>query len=176
VVQALAELARMPAASDRSVLFLLDEFAALGRLEAAERAFGLMAGYGVQLWAILQDLHQLNAAYGAAAGTFLSKAGLIQVFNVADVETATWVSRMLGVTTEAYQTTSQSSSRAFGKLSTTESRSTNLHLVKRELMIPDEVMRMGADRMLVMRPGHAPLVGRKVRYHADAEFAGRFDA
>jgi type IV secretion system protein VirD4 len=48
--------------------------------------------------------------------------------------------------------------------------------VKRELMIPDEVMRMGADRMLVMRPGHAPLVGRKVRYHADAEFAGRFDA
>jgi type IV secretion system protein VirD4 len=158
------------------VLLLLDEFAALGRLEAAERAFGLMAGYGVQLWAILQDLHQLNAAYGAAAGTFLSNAALIQIFNVGDVETATWVSRMLGVTTEAYQTTSQSKSSTFGKLSTTQSRSTNLHLVKRDLMTPDEVMRMGADRMLVLRPGHAPLVGRKVRYYADAEFAGRFDA
>ncbi|WP_395442847.1 type IV secretory system conjugative DNA transfer family protein [Caulobacter sp. UC70_42] len=43
------------------VLFLLDEFAALGRLEPVERAFGLMAGYGLQLWPILQDMHQLWA-------------------------------------------------------------------------------------------------------------------
>lgn len=35
-------------------LFLLDEFAALGRLEAVERAMGLMAGHGLQLWPILQ--------------------------------------------------------------------------------------------------------------------------
>jgi type IV secretion system protein VirD4 len=27
---------------------------------------GLMAGYGVQLWPILQDVHQLRATYGAA--------------------------------------------------------------------------------------------------------------
>ncbi|PKP67870.1 MAG: hypothetical protein CVT83_07705, partial [Alphaproteobacteria bacterium HGW-Alphaproteobacteria-5] len=40
-------------------LFLLDEFAALGRLEAVERAMGLMAGYGLQLWPILQDMSQL---------------------------------------------------------------------------------------------------------------------
>ncbi|MAN56934.1 MAG: hypothetical protein CMI50_10815 [Paracoccus sp.] len=31
-------------------LFLLDEFAALGRLEAVERGMGLMAGYGIRLW------------------------------------------------------------------------------------------------------------------------------
>ena len=36
-------------------LFLLDEFASLGRLAPVERAMGLMAGYGVQLWPILQD-------------------------------------------------------------------------------------------------------------------------
>ena len=34
-------------------LFLLDEFAALGRLQPVERAMGLMAGYGLQLWPIL---------------------------------------------------------------------------------------------------------------------------
>jgi len=34
---------------NKSVLFLLDEFASLGRLAAVERAMGLMAGYGVQL-------------------------------------------------------------------------------------------------------------------------------
>jgi type IV secretion system protein VirD4 len=35
------------------VLFLLDKFAALRRLEPVERAMGLMAGYGIQLWPIL---------------------------------------------------------------------------------------------------------------------------
>ena len=38
--------------------------------EAVERAMGLMAGYGLQLWSILQDLSQLRDLYGARAGTF----------------------------------------------------------------------------------------------------------
>ncbi|SMP82292.1 Type IV secretory system Conjugative DNA transfer [Novosphingobium panipatense] len=49
-------MARSPARPERPVLFLLDEFAALGRLEPVERAMGLMAGYGLQLWPILQDI------------------------------------------------------------------------------------------------------------------------
>ena len=47
-------MARSPARPERPVLFLLDEFAALGHLAPVERAMGLMAGYGVQLWPILQ--------------------------------------------------------------------------------------------------------------------------
>lgn len=53
-------------------LFLLDEFAALGRLEAVERAMGLMAGYGLQLWPILQDMSQLKDLYGGA-GEYLHR-------------------------------------------------------------------------------------------------------
>lgn len=175
-VQALAELARSPKRPEKPVLLLLDEFAALGRLEAVERAFGLMAGYGLQLWAILQDLHQLRSAYGSAAGTFLSNAGLIQVFNVADVDTANWVSRMLGASTEVFYTSGSSMSQASGKWSTTRSRSTNLNLVKRDLMTPDEIMRLGADTLLLLRPGQAPVMAGKVRYFEDAEFRALFDA
>lgn len=40
----------------KPVLFLLDEFAALGRLEVISTAAGLMRGYGVKLWPILQDI------------------------------------------------------------------------------------------------------------------------
>ena len=36
------------------------KFAALGRLEPVERAMGLMAGYGIQLWPILQDLGHVD--------------------------------------------------------------------------------------------------------------------
>jgi type IV secretion system protein VirD4 len=76
VAQAIHDLARSPARPAAPVLFLLDEFAALGRLEPVERAFGLMAGYGLQLWPILQDMHQLWGAYGKRAGTFVSNAGI----------------------------------------------------------------------------------------------------
>jgi hypothetical protein len=75
VVQALQDIARTPENGGPPVLFLLDEVAALGRLEPIERAFGYMAGYGVQLWPILQDMHQLWSTYGERAGTFLSNAG-----------------------------------------------------------------------------------------------------
>ena len=50
-------------------LFLLDEFAALARLEAVKRAMGLMAGYWLQFWPILQDTSQLKDLYGARANT-----------------------------------------------------------------------------------------------------------
>src|SRR4051794_19072424 len=61
------------------------------------------------------DLHgrpPLKSLYGPRAGTFLSNAGVTQVFNVNDVETATWISRTLGATTEAYETTSQRPSQS----------------------------------------------------------------
>ncbi|MDQ7079022.1 MAG: type IV secretory system conjugative DNA transfer family protein [Robiginitomaculum sp.] len=34
----------------KPVLFLLDEMPALGRLSMVEQAYGLMAGFGIQLW------------------------------------------------------------------------------------------------------------------------------
>lgn len=41
-------MAGFPARPARPVLFLFDEFAALGRLEPVERAMGLMVSYGLQ--------------------------------------------------------------------------------------------------------------------------------
>ena len=87
-------------------LFLLDEFAALGRLEAVERAMGLMAGYGLQLWPILQDLSQLRALYGARANTFVANAGVLQCFGVNDYETAKALGQLMGQATTHYATTS----------------------------------------------------------------------
>jgi type IV secretion system protein VirD4 len=177
VVQAITAIVRAPNASPTAIptLMLLDEFAALGHLEAVERAFGLMAGYGLQIWAILQDLHQLKSTYGAHAGTFLSNAGLIQVFSVAEIDTASWVSRTLGATTEAFYTTAATTSRADNRLVSTRGSSTNLNLIRRDLMTPDEVMRLGADNLLLLMPGSAPAQARKVRYYVDPEFVGMFD-
>ena len=184
VAQALHSLARGPTrggAKPSPVLFLLDEFATLGRLEPLAQAYGLMAGYGVQLWAILQDLHQLKALYGERHGTFLANAAVTQVFNVADIDTAQWVSRTLGVTTETFiaQGTSTNSgsttSLKGGSSSSGDGESWSEQRVRRDLLTPDEVIRLPDHLMLVLRPGRDPLLAGKVRHYADREFAGLFD-
>ncbi|SHK31706.1 type IV secretion system protein VirD4 [Roseomonas rosea] len=167
-----------PGPGSRSpVLFLLDEFAALGRLDPVERAMGLMAGLGIQLWPILQDLHQLRATYGQRAGTFLSNAGLVQLASPADLETASWLSHTLGSGTVAYETASSStSSSAFlsgGQVSETEGTST--HLAARPLLTPDEAMRLRPDLQVLLRPGHRPILATKLRHYEDKEFSGLFD-
>lgn len=175
IAQALTTIARTPSAPTGSpqppILFLLDEFAALGRLEAVERAFGLMAGYGIQLWPILQDIHQLRAAYGARSGTFLSNAGLIQIFNVNDTDTAEWVSRALGDMTEIYETDSRSTNwpSEIGQ-GTNRSEGTATHMTKRALLTPDEVRRMESDLSILFKAGAAPIMAQKLRYYADPEF------
>lgn len=153
----------------------MDEIDDVSVRQPLEQAFGLMAGYGLQLWPILQDLHQLSSVYGERAGTFLSNAGLIQVFNVGDVDTASWVSRSIGSMTIGYQTAGSSVSKGPGPFlfqQTTTSTSTAAHLSKRELLTTDEVMRLNSSLEILLRQGQAPVVARKVRYFADAEFRG----
>jgi type IV secretion system protein VirD4 len=176
VAQAIQDLARSPARPAAPVLFLLDEFAALGRLEPVERAFGLMAGYGLQLWPILQDMHQLWSTYGKRAGTFLSNAGLVQIFNVADVETASWVSKSIGATTMSYQTAGTSTSRGAMQMFETKSTSTSTHLSRRELMTPDEIMRLDSSLEILLRQGAAPAIAAKVRYYDGPEFRGLYES
>jgi len=146
-------------------LFLLDEFAALGRLEAVERAMGLMAGYGLQLWPILQDMSQLKDLYGERAGTFIANAGVQQVFGVNDFETAKWLSQMMGQETTGYQTDSY-------KPGDTPSFSNNL--TGRDLLTPDEIMQLRPENQLLRVQGQATSVAQKLRYYADREFEGLF--
>ena len=147
------------------VLFLLDEFAALGRLEAVERAMGLMAGYGLQLWPILQDMSQLRDLYGERAGTFIANAGVQQVFGVNDFETAKWLSQMMGQETTGYQT---------DNFKPGDAPSISNNLTGRDLLTPDEIMQLRPENQLLRVQGQATAVAQKLRYYADREFEGLF--
>ncbi|PHR63250.1 MAG: hypothetical protein COA51_11230 [Idiomarina sp.] len=175
VSQALQDIARDAEASvgaqgasqrlKAPTLFLLDEFAALGRLEAVERAMGLMAGYGLQLWPILQDMSQLKDLYGERAGTFIANAGVQQVFGVNDFETAKWLSQMIGQETAGFQTDS---------FKPGDGPSFSNNLTGRDLLTPDEIMQLPPDRQLLRVQGQATAIAQKLRYYADPEFAGLF--
>ena len=172
VAQALQDIARDAEAAQagsarlkQPALFLLDEFAALGRLEAVERAMGLMAGYGLQLWPILQDMSQLKDLYGARANTFVANAGVLQTFGVNDFETAKWLSQSMGRETIGYQTESHRP----GDIATTTQ-----HIAARDLMTPDEIMQIDPSVQLLRVQGKPVIIARKLRYFADREFDGLY--
>ena len=48
----------------QKLLLMLDEFAALGRLDFFESQLAFMAGYGIRSFLITQSLNQLERAYG----------------------------------------------------------------------------------------------------------------
>ncbi|GAA2890880.1 type IV secretion system protein VirD4 [Aminobacter niigataensis] len=170
VAQSLTDMARDPAKPAVPVLYLLDEFAALGHLAPVERAMGLMAGYGVQLWPILQDVHQLRATYRQRAGTFLSNAGVLQVFGVNDHDSAHLVSDLLGQETVVFQTMSRALDSDKSGISYGEQHTA------RPLLTPDEVRNLPQNLELLFLAGQRPIVAGKLAYYADAEFRGLYDA
>ncbi|MCQ9147711.1 type IV secretory system conjugative DNA transfer family protein [Ochrobactrum sp. BTU2] len=169
VSQSLTDMARDPAKPAAPVLYLLDEFAALGHLAPVERAMGLMAGYGVQLWPILQDVHQLRATYGQRAGTFLSNAGVLQVFGVNDHDSARLVSDLLGQETVVFQTMARAIDAEETGLTYSQQH------IARALLTPDEVRNLPQHIELLFLAGQRPIVAGKLAYYADSEFRGLFD-
>ena len=83
---------------DKQCLFLLDEFFALGYISEIATSAGLMRGYGLQLWPILQDYGQLTELYGQeGAQTFFGNADLHQFFGNTDINTLEYMSRATGL-------------------------------------------------------------------------------
>jgi len=106
-----------PPANGKPVLFLLEEFASLGRMKIIEEALGYAAGFGIKLWPILQDYGQLERLYGKAASSFVGNAALVEFFGNGDKETAGLCSEMLG-TVEILRTTLNENHSETGTAST----------------------------------------------------------
>lgn len=104
--------------SGHSVLFILDEFASLGHMDMLEKAAGLMAGYGVKLWTITQDLTQIKHNYKESWETFVANAGVSVFFANYDLTTLDWLSRRMGETEIIRETSGRSNSKSFGGSST----------------------------------------------------------
>lgn len=78
------------------IIFLMEEFATLGYLPIMEQAAAYFPGMGVKLWAVLQDLTQLQRHYKAAWQTFLGNASVLQFFGTGDKVTLDYISDRLG--------------------------------------------------------------------------------
>lgn len=96
LTQAMTALEQEDNAIGRPVLFILEEFPTLGYMRLIEASAGLMAGYDVKLWTVLQDLSQLQAHYPKSWETFLGNAGIIEAFGNTDMTTLEYLSKRMG--------------------------------------------------------------------------------
>lgn len=77
------------------ILYLMEEFASLGHMEIMERAAAYFPGFGIKLWAVLQDIGQLERYYRNSWQTFVGNAGLVQCFANGDRATLDYVADRL---------------------------------------------------------------------------------
>jgi len=159
------------------VLMCLDEFAVLGHMKTIEDAAGQIAGFGVKLWPVIQDLGQLNTLYKDRWQTFMANAGTLQFFANNDAFTLEWISKRLGVTSLIVGNKNEVGDREqtdTGKLGRSWS------VQSRELMTLEEIGRFfGRDdplaRQLVMIAGYDPMILQRIKYDSHEMFAGLFD-
>lgn len=154
--------------SGERTLFLIDEMPRLRKMDILETARDAGRGFGVTLWAIIQDLGQLEKYYEETGRrSWLENCQVKTFFGISDVKTASLLAEMLGKSTIEIATTGQSTGTSrgfmeiFGHHNT--STNTNVTLTGRDLMTADEIMRMAVDNagvpdeQLVFLRGTAPL-------------------
>lgn len=158
----------LPGPSDRPVLVLLDEFARLGSAPVLAHAFAWAAGYGLRLLPVIQSPAQLRALYGPdVTEEILTNCGLEIVFAPKELKVAQDLSERLGYYTYRARSRSRPSGLAAGRRSLTDSDQ------RRALMLPQELMQMPADRLIVLKAGLPPVRARKLVYYRERAFVDR---
>jgi type IV secretion system protein VirD4 len=154
LTSALNELMGSAEKGEQPVLFLLDEFATLGNLSVLEDNMAYFAGFGIQLWSIVQDVNQLEALYEKRWQSFVANAGVLQCFTPNDQNTAKYISERCGPRTVTVPGRSTSSStNPNGGQSTSQSTSESVHSA--QLIYPHELYGFSQNLEILFHSGMA---------------------
>jgi len=142
---------------------MLDEFANIGTIPDFATTISLARGRGVAIWIGVQSLAQLEARYGRPnAQTIITNCATKIALHGLDVQTAEYVSRMLGDSTVVVERESRSmpESPLGGNVTRTESRTEH----RRPLLTPDEVTRLSESEAIVRTGNRHPMRLAKIYY------------
>lgn len=151
------------------LLLLLDEFPALGRLDAFEAALAFIAGYGLKSLLIVQSLNQLNKTY-TNQNSIVDNCHIRIVYTPNDEKTPEFISKLLGTKTEVIENKSYQSS--FMKVMP-KSVSITTQETARQLLTPGELTQFPNHEEIVLVAGIPPIRARKVKYYEDKNFKSR---
>ena len=155
------------------VLFIANEFTALGRIPIVVEATPYMAGYDVRMLLVIQAPSQLREVYGLHnAETMMKSVAARIVFAPKDYPDAREISDELGMTTVQAASKSRPSFWS-GNRHRSRETSTTVSFQQRALLLPQEVKEIGIDSALIFYENLRPVRCRKIRYYADRRFRRR---
>jgi type IV secretion system protein VirD4 len=148
------------------LLFLLDEFPSLGRLDFFQINMGQMAGYGLKAMIVCQSFNHINRAYGRD-NVIIDNCEVVTAFASQDTETQSRISQMIGQAVEIRETESLRGSR-FGLFLT--QKSVNQQEVRRPVLDEGQVRTLPTSEELIFVTGHPPFRAQKLRYFEEPLF------
>lgn len=152
------------------VMFLLDEFPTLGKMETFKAGIAFFRGYRVRLFLIIQDTQQLKGTYeDAGMNSFLSNSTYRITFAANNYETANLISQLVGNKTVEQRSYSKP---IFFDLNIS-TRTQNISQVSRALLLPQEVIQLPKDEQIVLIESFPPIKSLKIKYYEDKFFTNR---
>jgi type IV secretion system protein VirD4 len=160
------------------LLFMVDEFPSLKRMEIFADALSYMAGYGLKAYLITQDIRQIVDEYGPNE-SIVSNCHVRVAYAPNQFDTAELLSKMTGTKTIQKATFNFSGSRL---APIANHMSATVDQVERPLVTPDEVMRLKPPKkigegsnerivapgdMLIFVSGYHPIYGTQILYFTD---------
>ncbi len=164
VNQAITAVARSPKKGE--VLFMLDEFANLGKLSGLAESLTALPGLGVRVWMIVQELAEIVRLYGPhTAKTIQSQAEVRQYFAVNSDELAQSLSKSLG------QKTVKTKSHNLGRFDTDEIGE-SLAESGQPLIRAEEIRQLKEHQQLLEVKGVRPFIGERIPFWFIAPWRG----
>ncbi|ART61439.1 hypothetical protein CBP36_20955 (plasmid) [Acidovorax carolinensis] len=151
------------------LLMIIDEAASLQKLPILQEALGYVAGYGIRMFFLVQDIIQIEELYGDKQ-SFDSGAETRIAYAPNKIETAEKLARMSGKTTVTED--SASSSRDVIGLRS-GNVSIGLNKTARDLITADEFLVLHDQDMIVFVKGQPPIYGRKAFYYENPTLQAR---
>lgn len=149
------------------ILFMIDEFPVLGNMKFLATSLGILAGYGLRFYLVVQAYQQLVKIYGQE-NTFIDNCRYILIYAPNNPQDAEKFSKMIGKESVTNENLSVSGSRFQVALNNLNSSAQE---VQRDLINPDEMMKMPYTDCIILGHNMPPYMGKKNVFYADDRFS-----
>ena len=151
------------------VLFLMDEFSSLRRMQSFQSNIGLYREYKMRMVLIIQELSQLYDIYGRDGAKVFINAKIRMAFTQNDIETCKLIESILGNTTLSIK----NYSRKIRTLLENTDRNESTQYVARPLLLAQEIMMLPEETALIMVQGYPPVYAGKITWFNDMKFKNK---
>lgn len=143
------------------ILFMLDEFPTLGNMKFLAASMGILAGYGLRFFIVVQAYQQLVKIYGQE-NTFIDNCRYILIYAPNNPNDAEKFSKMIGKESVTKENLSVSGSRYSVALNNLNASSQE---VARDLINPDELTKLPYTDAIVLCHNMPPYMGKKCAFY-----------